>query len=172
MVTIRGGRLTLGVSINPAPILMIAGLKELSPQIRSFREPLQRSIQRVLGPSFQKNFDVGGRPPWESLAAGTVAIRGSSQPILVQSGTLREVAGQLNIWTIEGGYLRDIGEAYVTQLPERAFYGAFHQRGTFVMPQREFLTIQPEDMDRVAEIFAEWFEERGVDIGFNVSSGF
>lgn len=166
MVVFRSGKLTLGLKITPSPILIAEGLEELSPKVRSFREPFKRAIQQVLGPSFRRNFDLGGRPAWEPLAPETLQ-RKTTSTILVESGRLKQVAGQLNIWTIEGGFRGDTGQAYVSRLPERAFYGEFHQRGTFTTPQREFLVIQPEDMDRVAEIFADWFEERGVDIGFS-----
>src|SRR5882757_8152561 len=43
--------------------------------IRSFREPLKRSLNEVIVPSIIQNFDVEGRPPWVALTPETIARR-------------------------------------------------------------------------------------------------
>jgi phage gpG-like protein len=133
------GRLGMRSGLNPATtgvemtflpsIAITAGrIDKLGLDIRSFHEPLKRSVQRVMGPSFQKNFDAGGRPdPWEPLSEATLEIRQRlghpSTSILIKTGALRKVMGQLNIWRITRK------AAIITDLPPRVWYGAIHQAG-------------------------------------------
>lgn len=92
--------------------------------IRSFREPLKRSIQRVMIPSFRQNFATGGRPPWEPLAEATIRKRNfSAWPILVRSGKLQRGVTTLKIWTITPA------AATIKDLPDRIWYGKVHQGG-------------------------------------------
>lgn len=157
--------ITFDIDISPSPMLFMAEQHALAVDIRSFREPLKRAIQGVLGPSFRHNFEVGGRPSWAPLSEETVrrkAQQGASDPgkILVETGKLARVAGQLNIWEINGQQ----GEAHVAELPG-AEYGAFHQSGFThhrggEVPAREFLVIQPQDMDEIEQVFDIWVRER------------
>lgn len=92
--------------------------------IRSFREPLKRSIQQVMIPSFKKNFATGGRPPWEGLSENTIKKRNfSAWPILVRSGALRRGVTTLKIWSITPA------SATIKDLPDRIWYGKVHQGG-------------------------------------------
>jgi phage gpG-like protein len=125
--------------------------------VRSFREPLKRSIQQVMGPSFRQNFTVGGRPAWPPLAEETLRIKSkANQPadILVRTGRLRRVAGQLNLWTLS----RD--DARVVSIPSGADYGRFHMTGTRWMPAREWMGFQPVDIQAIEQVFVEWIRER------------
>lgn len=150
--------------LPPASVIN-ADLSELGVSIRSYREPLKRAVQQVLAPSIQKNFDVGGRPPWPPLAEGTILDKTraglADMSPLVRTGMLRRVAGQLNIWTLNSD------EAHIdsTGLPERAAYGRFHQTGTRNMPAREWAVIQDEDGAKVEEIFWAWIAERAAVVG-------
>lgn len=137
----------------PEPSIMAAGLESIGYNIRSFREPLQRSVREVLAPSLRENFDTGGRPAWEPLAPGTIRQKRGNDQILVRSGLLRRVAGQLNIWSI------DRESATLGSLP-RAQYGMYHQYGTDDMPERPWAVIQESDADAIELIFEEWLEER------------
>ena len=149
----------------PLPAVLISDFDKLGLDIRSFREPLKRSIQEVVGPSMHENFAVGGRPPWEPLNERTIADKsanGYPEDILVRTGSLGVVAGQLNLWTIDG----QEGTAVVNGLPDRVHYGIFHQAGTRFMPAREWAVIQEEDIDRIVEVFEEWLGERLGVAGF------
>jgi phage gpG-like protein len=154
----------------------------LGRNIRSFREPLRRSVLKVVIPSIRTNFEVGGRPKWRDLTANTLAARKyegyGPTPILVRSGMLRRVATQLNIWTI------DAEKAMITDLPQKAWYGKVHQAGagattTFTVtntstgieetfeeegeggiPARPFVVLQPDDIDDIEEVFMDWLEEK------------
>ncbi len=161
--------------IFPSPTLFMAEQLALSVDIRSFREPLKRSIQAVLGPSFRHSFDVGGRPSWEPLTETTIerkVAKGSRNPekILVDTGKLQKVAGQLNIWEINGIQ----GEAHVESLPG-ADYGRFHQSGFThnvsgnQVPAREFLVIQPQDENEIELVFDIWVRERFRRHGWRVA---
>lgn len=116
------------MSFTPSLAITAARIDKLGMDIRSFREPLKRSIQKVMAPSFQKNFDAGGRPDaWEPWSEATLEIRErmgvSGGNILVRSGSLRRAMGQLNIWRITKT------TAIITDLPANVWYGAIHQAG-------------------------------------------
>ena len=116
----------VSIDWSPTPVVLAAMYETLAVNVKSFREPLKRSVQQVLSPSIRRNFDVGGRPPWQALSSVTKEIRvreGFSEgPILVRTGKLKRVAGQLNIWTI------DSEKAFVSNLGA-ASYGIVHQEG-------------------------------------------
>lgn len=157
------------------PSLRIVGgnLREIGYGIKSFREPLRRAIKEVMGPSFTKNFDAGGRPKWAPIAESTVEFqeilarsgkgknrRGKGRKgVLVQTGALRQTMGQLNIWTIS------TTDATITSLPGSVWYGAVHQAGYAggnapAIPARPFVLFQPEDEEEIAEVFGKWLDER------------
>lgn len=151
-----GGIVGIDVSLTPPGWVMAADFVALGLDIRSMREPLKRAVQGVLGGSIRYNFEVGGRPEWPPLSDETVRIKhdlGYPPDILIRTGKLKKVAGQLNIWTLT----RE--EAYVTQLPG-AEYGEFHLTGTRFMPIRDFLTIQPQDEEEIEKVFETWLVQR------------
>lgn len=156
------GMYNFDVTILPPPTMIAADYAEVGLQIKSFREPLKRSIQQVMAPSFAKNFDAGGRPAWEPLADSTLADKaalGYPDDILIRTGKLKRVAQQLNIWNIT------TEEAYVDNLPN-AEYGFFHEGGTRFMPQRIFMDVTEQDEDAIAEVFENWIGERFASRGF------
>jgi phage gpG-like protein len=174
-VTGRRGGLAFGqavdVEFHPSPFIMAAQFDTLGVSIRSFREPLMRSIKQVVAPSMQRNFDESGRPEeWQPLEQATEQRRQregySPGPPLVRSGRLRRGAGQQNIWHVDGPN----GVAYIGDLSGfQFFYGAFHQGGsaagdefgTIGFPPRPWAMLQdPEDLNDIEEIFFEWIEER------------
>jgi phage gpG-like protein len=159
-------RIDEGLQMRFSPSIGISArnLDKFGMDIRSFREPLKRSIQQVLAPSFRKNFDAQGRPvKWAPLAEFTVEKRGSSEPILDRSGLLKRTIQQLNIWSL------DSEKAAITDLPQKIWYGKLHQAGskgtgkaTFSFPERPFVLIQGEDYDAIEEVFLKWIEERAI----------
>jgi phage gpG-like protein len=154
----------LQMRFSPSIGISARNLDKFGLDIRSFREPLKRSIQQVLAPSFRKNFDAQGRPiPWAPLAEFTVEKRGTSEPILNRSGLLKRTIQQLNIWSL------DSEKAAITDLPQKIWYGKLHQAGykgtgkaTFSFPERPFVMIQGEDYDDIERVFMEWLQERAV----------
>jgi phage gpG-like protein len=183
----------VSIDWSPTPVILAASYETLGVMVRSFREPLKRSVQQVMAPSIRKNFDVEGRPPWQALSDVTIDIRAregfSSGPILTRTGRLKKVAGQLNIWTI------DTEKAFVSDL-RNASYGIVHQGGAQFasrmggssglselartamrskrntgggikqIPERPFLLIQEEDIDKIELVFVVWFAERCAAVGF------
>lgn len=150
------------VGFYPTLEVFGASIFEFGLDIRSFKEPLKRSIQQVVAPSFQKNFEVGGRPTWEPLAESTIEYKtskGFELSPLIRTRNLQKIAGQLNIWTITQF------EAFVSQLPG-ALYGRFHQWGTMFMPARPFMNIQEEDQENIDAVFEKWIQERLIARGF------
>lgn len=175
----------LDIEFSPTVAFLVKNFNDMGVDIRSYKEPLKRSIQKVLAPSFQKNFDVGGRPPWPPLSEYTLKMRseeGSGNQILVRSGRLKRTAGQLNIWEIDG--VR--GQAFVRSLPSHSWYGNIHQGvssglgfESFVLgpteqsddggslfaasgetPPRPFIVVQKEDFEEVQKVFSDWINER------------
>lgn len=154
-----GGALTR-FDFKPSIGITAARVDKLGADIRSFREPLKRSIQQVVAPSIRENFDVGGRPAWEGLSDYAIARHekegGTGEP-LVKKGTLRKKAGQLNIWTITKE------TATIQKFP--LWYGYLHQAGydsllAAKIPQRRFIMLQPEDIPEIDRVFEEWLDER------------
>src|SRR5690554_865585 len=116
----------ISIDYDPEPTLLARQFYSLAGdvRVRSLREPLRRAIREVIGPAFRENFAVGGRPrAWAPLAESTVRNKGHATP-LIDSGTLQRIAGQLNLWTIDGVK----GEARAENLG-KAFYGLLHQVG-------------------------------------------
>jgi phage gpG-like protein len=122
----------VSVTWSPTPAILAAQYVKLGLDIRSFREPLTRSVREVMSPSIRKNFDVEGRPSWPALSDVTRTIREyygfPGGPILKRKGTLKKVAGQINIWTI------DSEKAFISDL-RQASYGIIHQTGARFTPR-------------------------------------
>lgn len=130
---------------------------------RTFRVPLTVSVERVLIPSILENFQEGGRPiPWEPLSEETQARRERQDTIgglfgsdiLVETGRLFGAMGSKARWHIDGR------EAYISNLPNSAWYGALHQGGddffNVNFPARQFAVIQREDEEAIVKIFDSW----------------
>ena len=155
--------MTSRMDFQPSPAIIAAGLLKMADDVSSAREPLTKAVKEVMIPSFQKNFDSGGRPGWQPLADYTVEVRGSATPILVRSGALQRTMGQMGIWTITDQH------AVIERLPENVWYGNIHQSGSrkkTVIPARPFALIQPEDEEKIVEIFDEWLGERAAKAGW------
>jgi len=166
---VKGLRIDVGLKMEFSPSigLQAKNVEKFGMDIRSFREPLKRSIQEVLAPSFRKNFDVQGRPTkWAPLAEYTVEVRSNSGPILERTGQLKRTIQQFNIWSV------DSEKAAITRLPSKIWYGTLHQAGhmglggSAPLPARPFVMIQdPEDYDDIEEVFARWLQERAIASG-------
>lgn len=151
----------------PNAAVMFAAFADVGAGIKSLRQPLKEAIQTVIAPSIRESFDTGG-PGWEPLSESRLAqkaAQGLPEDTLIASGTLRRVAGQLNIWSINGGYGSGEAVAFVSSLPG-AEYGVFHDEGTYRMPQREFLYIKPEDEPKVEQVFEDYIRMRFQRAGF------
>jgi phage gpG-like protein len=179
---------------SPSIGVMARDMNKFGADIRSFREPLTKSVRQVMMPSFAANFDAGGRPTqWEPLSEGTWEKRDkdgiSSTSILEVTGNLRKVATSFKIWQI------GTGAAAVTGLPG-AEYGGLQQAGygekagppnlaeiirkqkialaTGVpigndwkpwAPARPFILFQDSDQIAIQKIVGDWIMERAVRTG-------
>lgn len=154
---------TTKFDFQPSPAIIAASIDKLGMDIRSFREPLKRAIKEVMIPSFRKNFTQGGRPSWQPLSDVTVELRGSATPILIRSGRLMRTMEQESIWTVTEEH------AVIENLPQQVWYGMLHQSGNrrkSVTPARPFALIQPEDEEKILEVFDNWFAERAARVGW------
>lgn len=118
------GTLEMGWSISPSIGLVAKDIEKLGLKLEDLREPITKSIKKVMIPSIRRNFDVGGRPAWDALADYTVNVRGDDGPILVRTGKLKHGATQFGIWTITDT------SASIRSLPSSIWYGAIHQAGS------------------------------------------
>ena len=190
----RGGirfdnMVNLGFDFQPSLALSARQFDKLDVDIRSFREPLKRSIQRVIAPSIGQNFIAHGRPEgWVPYADATVEMKMRDpknkfgpEDILRRSGLLWKTMQQYNIWTVTQT------QAAILSLPSKIWYGGLHQagfgvtaahvqpaKGMFLSPEelrasaankvsipaRPFAMFQNQDLDRVQEVFADWLQER------------
>jgi phage gpG-like protein len=175
----------MSFEFHPSIGVVARGVDRLGLSIRSFREPLKRSVQQVMAPSFAQNFDQGGRPtPWEPWSDSTVEIRSNfgvqGDKVLVRSGRLRRVVQQLNIWSITPA------SATIKDLPHSVWYGKVQQAGMDItlkggpnvgtifqgvritapeisIPARPFIMFQDEDYEKVDAVFSLWLQEK-IDI--------
>jgi phage gpG-like protein len=205
MATVSGLKIDRNIvsfEFRPSIGIVAKRIDRLGLDIRSFRVPLTRAVKQVMIPSIQENFSSGGRPPWPALAEETVARKKSDQ-ILIATGALRRVMGQINIWSIgpTTATIRDLPPTVKYGLVHQAgavggssSFGAFARRvldmspkaglskgdvfdamniqasqerqgqvargGTAEIPQRQFVMIQPEDEEKIVEIFSQWLNER------------
>lgn len=154
----------LSLEFSPSPFIMANQFDTLGVNVKSFREPLMRSIRQVMVPSIKQTFETAGRGDWNELLPHTVARREvegyGPEPILIRSGRLKRVATQQNIWKIDGPR----GEAYIDSLPDNAWYGVIHQAGAETLyggiMARPWAVMYEEDMNEIEVIFFEWIEER------------
>lgn len=144
--------LQMDIEITPHPVLIVGGFFRAANHFRSFEEPLKDAINNVIIPGINHNFEVGGVPPWEPLSNATIFKRmekGTGLQILVETGTLKQIATSIQPWTIhdnEAFFLSsNLGDAY---------YGAYHESGTQWMPARPWSTVSSQELDKVEQIFA------------------
>jgi phage gpG-like protein len=135
---------------DPLPTIVAAEYDTLGGLVKSFEEPLKRSVREVMAPSLGTNFNVGGRPSWQPLANTTVLIKGGGRT-LIRTGALAGSAADPSIWDISSD------QAAINSVPQD--YGLMHQTGTRRMPAREWAVIQDEDAVKVEEVFDEWLLE-------------
>lgn len=121
----------LGFDFKPSLAMSARQFDKMGVDIRSFREPLKRSIQRVISPSIGQNFISNGRPEgWVPYADATVDMKMHDpknkfgpEDMLRRSGLLWKTMQQLNIWTITQT------QAAILTLPNKIWYGGIHQSG-------------------------------------------
>jgi phage gpG-like protein len=121
----------IGYEFKPTIAVSAKSFNTLEEDIRSFRVPLKRSIQRVIAPSISANFLANGRPDgWAPYADGTIAVKASDprnkfteNEMLRRSGLLWKTMRQYNVWTVTEK------QAAILALPDKIWYGAIHQAG-------------------------------------------
>lgn len=109
---------------KPSIGIVAAQMDKLALELESFKEPMTTAIKTVMIPSFRKNFNEGGRPPWDPLAEYTIQLRGyDAWPILVRTGKLKSTATSFKIWTVTKT------SASIQTWPKNVWYGQLHQGG-------------------------------------------
>ena len=168
------------LNFEPSVGILARKIDTLGLSLKSFREPLKESVQKVVIPSIRRNFDAGGRPKWRALTAGTVSHKGGDTRPLIRSGNLRRQMGYLKIWTITSE------SAMITDLPQNIWYGKVHQAGmggtvtysvrniatgreeTYTeesdtdgaIPARPFVVLQRGDLTKIQRRFDVWLGKK------------
>lgn len=127
-----------------------AAIDLLGVKFHDFSEPLAASLELVILPSIRKNFDVGGRPPWQQLSEPYRTYR-LPRPILIQSGALLQATQAIGNWRVDFNSIELTG---IDSVP----YAAYHQGGTRRMPARPFVMFQSEDVEDIVRIFEIWVD--------------
>lgn len=113
------------LTFSPSVGIIARDIDKLGMDIRSFREPLKRAVQKVIIPSIQRNFEEEGRPSWEPYSAATLEIRERmGEPVnklLNKTGALQTQMSRYNIWTVNNN------AAILLDIP--LWYGKLHQEG-------------------------------------------
>ena len=148
--------------VTPDASVFVTKIAAFQHSIRSFHEPMDRSVREVLIPGIQEAFDQEG-PGWESLADSTVRIKqklGLDRGILKRTGKLERAATALARWKFT------TDSAWFDNLPSSASYGYPLNDGfinarthTFV-PAREFIKFDSDQRELVGDIFDSWVDER------------
>lgn len=142
---------SIDLKFEPSVGIMARKVDKLGLDIRSFREPIKRSIQQVIIPSIRRNFDEGGRPAWEPLTDQTIARKGGDERPLIRTGALRRQMGYFKLWTVdqEKGLLAD--------LPADVWYGKVHQAGaSFSIKSRG-----PANLEAISKALNLTYSKRG-----------
>jgi len=170
---------SITVHFEPSVGILARKVDKLGQDIRSFREPLMRSVREVVIPSIQMNFAKSGRPRWADLSEDTWKQKRAGSKILVETGNLRNGMKALSLWHI------DKEKALIADLPQSIWYGKVHQSGYggaemfhdpvtgstvnvggSGAPARPFIMLQSEDVEKIDVIFNEWLEMRIQRAGF------
>ncbi len=149
-----GGRELFNVFLDwsPNPLDIAVRLRAIDRFMGDFGKPLRRAVREVVIPSIDQNFAVEGRPAWPPLAASTVRKKGHDR-VLHESGALRSRATSFGAWEFSD---RE-GDAWVSTLGLP--YEWVHQAGYRFIPKREYMMIQAEDVDQIAEKFEEHVDD-------------
>ncbi|MHA2047126.1 MAG: hypothetical protein ACW99G_20230 [Candidatus Thorarchaeota archaeon] len=153
--------------------LLRKDLQDLGDSFRSrgrLRKLFEEIRDEVLIPSIRKNFEVGGRPPWEPISQSTSGlgkegfiasaasgIIGGRKP-LTKSGQMKRAA------TAKARFIIRNNEMHYGKWPEKRWFGPVHNLRELSerahIPNRPFTVIQREDQIAIEEITNDWIEAR------------
>jgi len=154
----------LGITVTPALSGIISGLNRFSGDIRSTRPLLEQLVDEVVQPAIRSNFETQGTRlggnHWVSLSQYTLedkAKHGYPSDILVRTGRLKRRATSKAVWTFNGQQ----GHAFITasSFGEHHKVAVAHHTGTARMPDRPFLAVTPEDVNKMEQIVNEWISD-------------
>jgi len=181
---------SIDLHFEPSIGIITKRLDRLGMELKDFRTPLKRAIRQVVIPSIQTNFEVGGRPTWARLEDITIRKKKGNAAPLVRTGALQSAMADQGIWTVGRQ------SAFLAGLPSAVWYGRIHQAGygghdvqdefgitgghtsepevigkrnfgaAGSIPPRPFVMIQPEDEDRIEQVFDLWLAEQIAKAGF------
>lgn len=180
--SVRGVGGLLEFEFQPSIGILANRMAAFGAEFDNLREPLVKSVQQVMIPSFRANFAAQGRPAWKELSPVTVKRRnGETGPILRRTGRLERDATQTRIWKFTNT------AASIQTWPQSSWYAVLHQAGygsaagtsvaqqtsrnaaAFTIPARPFIMFQEEDVPKIQEIFAEWMTAQAIKYGWVIT---
>ena len=153
-------KISIGEGFYPQAIATANAIDQIERSFHDFHEPLVQSLREVIITSVRTNFNVEGRPAWQELAESTVRKRGTSHPILTNTGALKSESTNEQNWTVT------TDDVSLTGLDSAVPYAAYNQAGTSKMPAREFVSLQERDMTEIERVFSEWIDRKIAEGGF------
>lgn len=142
--------ITFGAEFFADAAQVQAAIELLGDRLDDFREPLQISLDLVILPSVAQNFAAQGRPRWAALSPNTVLYRPPG-PILQVTGALFHATQNRSNWVSTKDSVAMIGIDEVQ-------YAPYHQFGTRKMPARPHVMYQPEDIEKIVQVFEIWID--------------
>ena len=143
-------QITTDVVWNPSISVVANAFFASADQLNNL-EPAMEEIVGIVCDDFGENFRSEGRPtPWEPLAESTVMKRGSSNPILQDTG---EMAQQL---TDPASWVISVRGQTAVAVPTGPEYSLFHITGTVFMPARPWDYVSPETQERIMDIVEDF----------------
>ncbi|MDQ4119884.1 MAG: phage virion morphogenesis protein [Acidobacteriota bacterium] len=132
----------------------IRGINEVISRVRRFQQraaTLDKPVSKggdVMLKSIKTNFDVGGRPAFQALAASTLRSKKGSS-ILVEDGTLRD--------SFEKSPQGNKIEVGTNDIKARRHHHGYSKpgggRGHSTTPARPYVLFQPEDITEIGGLF-------------------
>jgi phage gpG-like protein len=146
---------------NRALLLLDKDLQDLSADLAGanrMRQPLLDSAKEVLGPSINKNFQVGGRPKRWAFVSPVSQYRSSrgmeDSPPLWVTGKMKRAASAMARFKVRNNRMT------YGYFPATLWFAGVHDAGAGNIPQRPFALIQANDIDDITRIFMKWYEDR------------
>ena len=138
---------------------------QIGAAVQNFEPAFKIIAKTVISPSIRENFEQGGRPSWQPLAASTIlkkSIAGASEPskILVHTGAMAKAAADHKRYKITKDKL--------VAAPFSSSQWVYHQKGTSHVPQRVIMLLQSVDRTKINTIMSAYFR---TFVDFNPAAG-
>jgi phage gpG-like protein len=156
------GRFSLSIQAVPEPAVVAEGFFLTREKLDEMVGPITE-VAHLISREIEANFAAQGRPQgWEALSDATVARRGSSEPILHDTGDMEAAVTDPNAWKVTPtvrGATAVMDESGFPTNSAGDVYASFHITGTDFMPARDWTFIPDDAMAEADRIFEDFITE-------------